>query len=138
MLGWRGISLEEVRGKRHGVVFEGLTPGTFYSDHLQTSDRKVDCCPPAFGDALERCEAIFTELEAEGALEVELKLDPRLMRGVVALTHGWGNAQTPGMRVAQRSAGVNPNALLPSGPGSFDPLSSQAFMTGIPVELSAL
>jgi hypothetical protein len=31
---------------------------------------------------------------------------------------------------------VNPNALLPSGLGSFDPLSSQAFMTGVPVEVA--
>jgi hypothetical protein len=30
---------------------------------------------------------------------------------------------------------VNPNALLPTGPGSFDPLSNQAFMTGVPVEV---
>jgi hypothetical protein len=42
------------------------------------------------------------------------------------------------MRVAQQTPGVNPNALLPTGPGSFEPLSSQAFMTGVPVELSGL
>ena len=41
------------------------------------------------------------------------------------------------MRVAQRDPGVNPNALLPVGPGSFEPLSSQSYMTGIPVELIA-
>jgi len=195
MLAGRGLTLDEVRAEPQGVVFEGLTPGGFYAEHLQTDDRKVDCCPPAFGEALERCEKIFCELDSEspdqlklitlrdpymhntwyanlermkrgrkdrnylyahpddarargladgqkarlwnnaGALEVELRTDAALMRGVVALTHGWGNARTPGMRVALRSPGVNPNALLPSGPGSFEPLSSQAFMTGIPVEL---
>ena len=57
---------------------------------------------------------------------------------VVALTHGWGNSRTPGMRVAHQTPGVNANALLPTGPGSFEPLSSQAFMTGVPVELHAL
>ena len=41
------------------------------------------------------------------------------------------------MKFAARTPGVNANALLPIGPGSFEPLSSQAFMTGIPVELSA-
>ncbi len=198
MLRARGLALEEVRRAPHGVVFEGLTTGRFYSDHLQTADRRVDCCPAGFGDALARCETIFEELAAEGperlklitlrdrfmhnswyanlprmkrgergsnplhvspgdlsrlglddgakarlsnewgAIDVEVKADPDLMRGVVALTHGWGNSRTPGMRVAHRTPGVNANALLPSGPGSFEPLSSQAFMTGVPVELHAL
>jgi len=30
---------------------------------------------------------------------------------------------------------VNVNRLLPSGPGSYDPLSNMAYMTGIPVEV---
>ena len=37
------------------------------------------------------------------------------------------------MTVAAAHPGANPNALLPTGPGSFEPLSSQAHMTGIPV-----
>ncbi len=61
-----------------------------------------------------------------------------LRRGVVALTHGWGNQRTPGMATAKRHPGVNANCLLPSGPGSFEPLSNQAFMTGIPVEVESL
>jgi anaerobic selenocysteine-containing dehydrogenase len=73
-----------------------------------------------------------------GALELELAYDPALMRGVVALTHGWGNRGSTGMSLAARTPGVNANALLPVGPGSFEPLSSQAFMTGIPVELEAI
>jgi len=73
-----------------------------------------------------------------GALELEVAHDPGLMRGVVALTHGWGNRGSTGMRVAARSPGVNANALLPVGAESFEPLSSQAFMTGIPVELARL
>jgi formate dehydrogenase len=199
MLKTRGSSLAAVREHPHGVRFEdGLEPGRFYRDHLQTADRKVDCCPEGFADALARCETIFRELEAEGtgrlklvtrrdpymhnswyanlpalkrgdrdrnfvyvhpddaadrgleegakvrvenengAIALEVKLDPGLMRGVVAITHGWGNRATPGMRVAQRTPGENPNVLLPVGPGSFEPLSSQAFMTGVPVELVPL
>ncbi len=34
--------------------------------------------------------------------------------------------------------GVNVNALLPRGPSSFEPLSNQAHMTGLPVEVEAL
>jgi anaerobic selenocysteine-containing dehydrogenase len=70
-----------------------------------------------------------------GAIDVVVRLDDDLLPGVVSLVHGWGHARTPGMRVAQRDPGVNPNALLPVGPGSFEPLSSQSHMTGIPVEL---
>ena len=70
-------------------------------------------------------------------MEVELKLASDLRPGVVAMTHGWGNSRTPGMRLAQKTAGANANLLLPSGPGSFDPLSNQAHMTGVPVEVEA-
>ena len=41
-------------------------------------------------------------------------------------------ASATGMRVASERPGVNVNRLLPSGPGSFDPLSNMAYMTGIP------
>jgi anaerobic selenocysteine-containing dehydrogenase len=73
-----------------------------------------------------------------GALELEIEHDATLMRGVVALTHGWGNHSGSSMRLAARTPGVNANVLLPIGPESFEPLSSQAFMTGIPVDLSPL
>ncbi len=73
-----------------------------------------------------------------GAIELAVEADDSLRRGVVAVTHGWGNAHTPGMRTAQAHPGQNPNRLLPTGPGSFDPLSNQAFMTGVPVEVEAL
>lgn len=70
-----------------------------------------------------------------GELDVRIQFDDDLMPGVVALVHGWGHGTSPGMRVALRTPGVNPNVLLPVGPGSYEPLSSQAHMTGIPVEL---
>jgi hypothetical protein len=34
--------------------------------------------------------------------------------------------------------GTNCNALLPSGPGSYEPLSSQAHMTGVAVEVARI
>ena len=70
-----------------------------------------------------------------GTIEASLTLDDALMPSVVAMAHGWGNAGSTGLSVAGRHPGVNPNRLLPSGPGSFEPISNQAFMTGIPVEL---
>ena len=71
-----------------------------------------------------------------GEVEVTVRLDPELRPGVVAMAHGWGNERTSGMSRAQSRPGVNCNVLLPSGAGSFEPLSSQAHMTGVPVEVA--
>lgn len=70
-----------------------------------------------------------------GRIVTGVKLTEDLIEGVVAMTHGWGHKKSPGMRVANDKPGVNCNALLPSGPGSYEPLSNQAHMTGIPVEV---
>jgi len=72
-----------------------------------------------------------------GEVVAPVSLDAELLPGVVAMVHGWGQAASPGLRVAQRTPGVNVNALLPIGDGSFEPLSSQAHMTGIPVHVAA-
>jgi anaerobic selenocysteine-containing dehydrogenase len=71
-----------------------------------------------------------------GSASLEVALDSDLVRGAVALTHGGGNQAGEGMQVARRYDAPNPNTLLPSGPGSFEPLSSQAFMTGVPVDVA--
>jgi anaerobic selenocysteine-containing dehydrogenase len=73
---------------------------------------------------------------ANGAITAPVKLTDDLMPGVVAMTHGWGHERSNGMRVARERHGVNCNVLLPSGPGSFEPLSNQAHMTGVPVEVT--
>ncbi len=71
-----------------------------------------------------------------GRIATVAKISDEMMPGVVAMTHGWGHDRAPGMRVAQNKPGVNCNVLLPSGPNSFEPLSNQAHMTGVPVEVS--
>ena len=71
-----------------------------------------------------------------GEVETTVRVDDALRPGVVAIEHGWGRQR--GMRLANDKPGVNVNRLLPSGPGSFDPLSNQAWMTGIPVTISPL
>jgi anaerobic selenocysteine-containing dehydrogenase len=72
MLKTRGHSLAELRASPHGITFEPLTPGLFFEKQVQTKDGKVDCCPPAFGEALERAERIFVELEGEGLARLKL------------------------------------------------------------------
>jgi anaerobic selenocysteine-containing dehydrogenase len=81
--------------------------------------------------------AVVTVRSPHGQRDIELKVDGDMMPGVVAMNHGWGHATAAGTRVAKATAGVNANALLPSGPGAYEPVSNQAHMTGIPVEVTA-
>ena len=74
---------------------------------------------------------VFNE---NGSVATVVALDDGLKPGTVAMTHGWGQRDTK-MRVAASHPGVNANDLLPSGPGSFEKISSMAFMTGIPVDV---
>jgi anaerobic selenocysteine-containing dehydrogenase len=72
-----------------------------------------------------------------GKVVTRINYDADLRCGVVAMTHGWGHANNAQLNVARNHPGTNVNALLPTGPGSFDPLSNMSFMTGIIVEVSA-
>ena len=74
---------------------------------------------------------------ASGEVDAVVEHDPTLMPGVVSMVHGWGHQASPGLRVAHAHPGANPNELLPIGPGSYEPLSSQAHMTGIRVTVTA-
>jgi anaerobic selenocysteine-containing dehydrogenase len=64
-----------------------------------------------------------------------VELTDTVMPGVVSLPHGWGHDQ-PGaqMGVARAHAGVNSNDL--SDETLFDPLSGNAVLNGIPVEVA--
>lgn len=177
------------------AVLPNVGPGRLYSDWLQTPDRKVDCCPPLFAEAIQRAHALFDELSAEdsqqlklinlrthyihnswfqnlpvlkragqqtntlhmapedaerrqlqngvyvqiasawGEIEAPVYIDDTLRSGVVAMSHGWGNQRSRGLSVASRFPGNNVNRLLPSGPGSYEKLSNQAFMSGVPVQV---
>jgi anaerobic selenocysteine-containing dehydrogenase len=73
-----------------------------------------------------------------GTICAEVRHDANLRPGVVAMTHGFGNATTTGMPIAQAHPGVNVNILGPSGPGSFEPVSGMLQITGIPVTVEAV
>jgi len=81
--------------------------------------------------------AVATISNERATLEAPVRFDPRLRHGVVAMTHGFGNAATTGMPGAQRRGGVNVNALAPSGPDAFDPVSCMQQITGILVDITA-
>ena len=191
-----GIELDELMASGRPVVLPEPVPGTFYHDQVQTPDGRVDCCPPSFAEAIERCRDLFDEASAtvgdgrfllihgrdpwmhnswfanvermrrrgrggnplrlhpddaaglgvaegdrvrvasaHGEVATTVEIGDDLLPGVVLMIHGGGHQASPGLRVASARPGANPNALLPIGDGSFEPLSSQAHMTGIPVEV---
>ncbi len=70
-----------------------------------------------------------------GEVEVPVEVSDEMMAGVVSLPHGWGHDKL-GTRqaVAREHAGVNNNLLAP--PDDYDPLSNNAAVNGIAVEVS--
>jgi anaerobic selenocysteine-containing dehydrogenase len=73
---------------------------------------------------------------AAGQIEAPVELTDGIMPGVVSIPHGWGH-DAPGvkMRVASDHAGVNTNVLADES--RVDPLSGNAVLNGIPVEVRA-
>jgi anaerobic selenocysteine-containing dehydrogenase len=68
------------------------------------------------------------------SIEVDVEITADVMPGVVSLPHGWGHDQ-PGtrMRVAAARPGANLNAIL--GDDLRDPLSGNAVLGGVAVEM---
>ncbi|MET7681826.1 molybdopterin oxidoreductase family protein [Streptomyces sp. NPDC005423] len=74
---------------------------------------------------------------AGGEVTVPAEVTDAVRRGVVSLPHGWGHDR-PGTRLGHASAdpGVNVNQLLDGS--LLDPLSGNAVLNGVPVEVAAL
>lgn len=73
---------------------------------------------------------------AGGAVTAPVEITDTVRRGVVSLPHGWGHDR-PGTRMkhAAQDPGVNVNQLLDGT--LLDPLSGNAVLNGVPVELIA-
>jgi anaerobic selenocysteine-containing dehydrogenase len=71
-----------------------------------------------------------------GEIVAPVEVTDAVMPGVVSIPHGWGHG-VPGtrMRVADEHAGVNSNVLADET--QVDPLSGNAVLNGIPVEIAA-
>lgn len=71
---------------------------------------------------------------ATGAVTVPVEVTDGIRPGVVSIPHGWGHdLDGVDMAVARANAGVNSNVL--SSGVDHDPLSGNAILTGIPVEV---
>ena len=72
---------------------------------------------------------------AAGSVEVPVEITDAVMRGVVSIPHGWGHdLDGVEMSVASEHAGSNSNLLADET--RVDPLSGNAVLNGIPVELA--
>jgi anaerobic selenocysteine-containing dehydrogenase len=69
-----------------------------------------------------------------GTIEAPVEVTDAIRAGVVSIPHGWGH-DAPGVRldVARDHAGVNSNVLADAS--LIDPLSGNAVLNGIPVEV---
>ena len=71
-----------------------------------------------------------------GALRVVVQSDEKITQGVVCLPHGWGHNRTTGKQhIAEQHAGVSFNDIADEL--AVDPVSGNAVLNGIPVEVSA-
>jgi len=72
---------------------------------------------------------------SSGEIEVAVEVTDAVMEGVVSIPHGWGHDE-PGaqLSVAAEHAGANSNVLADEN--VMDPLSGNAVLNGIPIELA--
>jgi anaerobic selenocysteine-containing dehydrogenase len=70
-----------------------------------------------------------------GEIEITVEVTDAVMPGVVSIPHGWGHDE-PGVQlsVAARHPGANSNVLADES--MVDPLSGNAVLNGIPVEIT--
>jgi anaerobic selenocysteine-containing dehydrogenase len=78
-----------------------------------------------------------TVSNAAGRLTLPVAVTDDMMPGAVALPHGWGHQEAPGLRVASATRGQNVNLLSHTGPEALEPLSGMAQLSGIVVDVGA-
>ena len=70
-----------------------------------------------------------------GSIILPVRISEEIMQGSAAIPFGWGHQEARGLTTARSAGGANVNVLTSSGPGSVDPISGMARLTGIPVIL---
>jgi anaerobic selenocysteine-containing dehydrogenase len=72
-------------------------------------------------------------VSASGAIELPVQVTEDIMRGVVAVPHGWGHRGTGGWRRANADGGVNVNDLASTDPRDLEQVAGTSHLNGIPV-----
>jgi anaerobic selenocysteine-containing dehydrogenase len=71
-------------------------------------------------------------------IDAPVRLDKDMQPGTISVPHGWGHQQAGGLRVANKTTGVNVNRLIPDGPDSIEPGSGMSHMNGVIAEVCAV
>lgn len=72
-------------------------------------------------------------VSAHGEIELPARVSDEVVRGTVAVPHGWGHRG--GWRLAAGAGGANVNLLASSEPEDLERLAGMALLNGIPVRL---
>ncbi len=79
--------------------------------------------------------ALAKVVSKTGQVEIVVEVTDSIRQGVVSIPHGWGHdVEGVQMSIAREHAGVNSNILASTS--DFDPLSGNAVLSGIPVEVA--
>jgi anaerobic selenocysteine-containing dehydrogenase len=93
---------------------------------------------PADAEAAKLRSGVVARVSSRaGAIEVPVEITEAVMPGVVSLPHGYGHAREGiRMKLAAEHAGASINDL--TDPAEVDPLSGNAVLSGVPVEIAPL
>jgi anaerobic selenocysteine-containing dehydrogenase len=70
-----------------------------------------------------------------GSVVLPATLTTDMMRGAIALPHGWGHQAATGLTVARMKGGANANLLSADGPDRLERFSGMAQLNGILVSM---
>lgn len=73
-----------------------------------------------------------------GQIRIAVTLTTDLVRGTIAVPHGWGHKGTGRWQLANRAGGANVNQLTSSHPDDLEALAGMSWLTGVPVEVDAV
>ncbi|WP_448498653.1 molybdopterin-containing oxidoreductase family protein [Mycobacterium syngnathidarum] len=70
-----------------------------------------------------------------GQIDIALSLTDDIVRGAVAIPHGWGHKGSGRWRIANQAGGANVNQLMSSDPADVEALAGMSWLTGVPVQV---
>ena len=129
--GWAGSSRKSLRhsshqvlkliSKRDAYMFNSWYANVAEAEKQRTGTATISLCilQDAQARQIPEGEPRCGSRTSTAAIEAPVKLSDDLMSGVVAMSHGWGQGQSKGMRVASGAPGVNCNAAAALGSGQL-------------------
>ena len=109
-----GVEMAELQATGAVHVLPPPAPGAFFDRQVHTDDGRVDCCPPSFAGAIERCHRLFEETAGEVAAG-----GLRLIHGRDAWMHNTWYANVA--RMKRRGRTTNPLGIHPADAAAHGP-----------------